>query len=235
MSEQARKVRNEAIPQWAEGLYYNKGRFKEALLYHDGEALYFEVRGKEGMKSYSEDLRRKIVAAVERGMSKTQAARLFDVSLSSVKRYSRMAHRGNSLAPKERPGRAPKVDEKTKKLLIEDMKERPAAIIAERIRFLESITGEHLSYSTIWRLLKRLGWSRKKECGCSGTRQVAQSCLEDDARCADRSEAARVRRRDGNQYFAFSDLCLFTEGTEGVLLGSAQPRAEHDTALVHER
>jgi hypothetical protein len=47
MSEQARKVRNEAIPEWAEGLYYNKGLFSEALVYHDDEALYFEVRGKE--------------------------------------------------------------------------------------------------------------------------------------------------------------------------------------------
>ena len=114
------------------------------------------------MKSYSEDLRHKIVAAVERGMPKTQAARLFDVSLSSVKRYSRMARQGDSLAPKRRPGRAPKVDEKVKNLLNEDMKERPAATIAQRISFLESIIGERLSYSTIWRLLKRLGWSRKK-------------------------------------------------------------------------
>ena len=32
------------------------------------------------MKSYSEDLRHKIVAAVEHGMPKTEAARLFDVS-----------------------------------------------------------------------------------------------------------------------------------------------------------
>ena len=114
------------------------------------------------MRSYSEDLRHKIVAAVERGMPKTQAARLFDVSLSSVKRYARMARQGNSLAPKKRPGRAPKVDEKVKKLLNQDMNERPAATIAERISFLESITGERLSYSTIWRLLKGLGWSRKK-------------------------------------------------------------------------
>jgi transposase len=97
------------------------------------------------MKSYSEDLRRKIVAAVEkRGMSKTQAAHLFDVSLSSVKRFSRMAREGNSLAPKKRPGRTPKVDEKAKKLLNEHMKERPAATIAERISFLQSITGERL-------------------------------------------------------------------------------------------
>src|SRR5215212_9884764 len=41
------------------------------------------------MKAYSEDLRQKIVKATERGVSKAQAARLFGVSLSSVKRYAR--------------------------------------------------------------------------------------------------------------------------------------------------
>jgi transposase len=109
------------------------------------------------MKSYSEDLRKKIVAAVERGMSKSETARLFGVSLSSIKRYVGMASSGESLAPKKRPGRTPKVDQSTKRLLDEDMKERPAATIAERIRFLESVTGKRFSYSTIRRALKRLG------------------------------------------------------------------------------
>ena len=47
MSEQARRIKHEAIPQWAQGLYYNKGLFDEALVYHDDEALYFEHRGKD--------------------------------------------------------------------------------------------------------------------------------------------------------------------------------------------
>ena len=47
MSEQAQKVRNKAIPEWAEGLYYNKGLFNEVLVYYDDEAVYFECRGKE--------------------------------------------------------------------------------------------------------------------------------------------------------------------------------------------
>lgn len=96
-------------------------------------------------------------------MPKSETARLFDVSLSSVKRYVKMASSGESLAPKKRPGRTPKVDEKTERLLDEDMKERPTATIAERVRFLEVITGKRLSYSTLWRALKRLGWSRKKD------------------------------------------------------------------------
>ena len=46
-SEQERKIKSEAIPQWAQGLYYNKGLFSEILVYHDDEAIYFEHKGKE--------------------------------------------------------------------------------------------------------------------------------------------------------------------------------------------
>jgi transposase len=113
------------------------------------------------MKPYSEDLRMRIVRAVEEGMPKSAAARLFGVSLSSVKRYMRLASRGASLTPKKGGGRPLKADETTKKLLEEDVEERPAATIPERCRFLRSATGKSLSTSTIRRLLKRLGFSRK--------------------------------------------------------------------------
>ena len=46
MSEQARRVENKAIPEWAQGLYYNSGLFSEVLIYHDDEAIYFEHKGK---------------------------------------------------------------------------------------------------------------------------------------------------------------------------------------------
>jgi transposase len=66
------------------------------------------------MKPYSEDLRARIVKAVQDGMSKSAAARFFGVSLSSVKRYyARMANRGASLAPRKGGGRPPKADETT--------------------------------------------------------------------------------------------------------------------------
>jgi transposase len=114
------------------------------------------------MKPYSEDLRVRIVKAVqEEGSSKSAAARLFGVSLSSVKRYARMADRGTSLTPRKGGGRPPKADETTRKLLEEDVKERPAATIKERRHFLEHATGEALSNSTVGRLLKRMGFSQK--------------------------------------------------------------------------
>jgi hypothetical protein len=47
MSEQARKIKNKNIPEWAEGIYYNSGMFSEILVYHDEEAIYIEHKGKE--------------------------------------------------------------------------------------------------------------------------------------------------------------------------------------------
>ena len=113
------------------------------------------------MKPYSEDLRRSIVRAVEDGTSKSAAARLFGVSLSSVKRYLRIVQRGVSLAPRKGGGRPPKTDQTAEKLLREDIKERPTATVSERRCFLERLTGKALSDSTVKRLLKRLGFSRK--------------------------------------------------------------------------
>ena len=66
MSEQARKIKHEAIPQWAEGLYYNKGIFDEAVLYYDDEALYFEIRGKDsGIVRFSFEMLETLKQVVE--------------------------------------------------------------------------------------------------------------------------------------------------------------------------
>lgn len=83
------------------------------------------------MKSYSEDLRRKIVSAVEGGMPKTEAARTFGVSLSSVKRYSRLGARGEPFAPRKGGGRPPKANDAIARLLEEDVGRRPYAAARE--------------------------------------------------------------------------------------------------------
>ena len=113
------------------------------------------------MRPYSEDLRVRIVKAVREGTSKSAAARLFGVSLSSVKRYARISQRGASLEPRKGGGRPPKTDQTTSRLLEADVEERPTATVREGRLFLEHATGKTLSDSTVGRLLKRLGFSRK--------------------------------------------------------------------------
>ena len=47
MSEQAQKVKNKNILEWAQGLYYNSGIMSEVLVFYDKEAIYFEHKGKD--------------------------------------------------------------------------------------------------------------------------------------------------------------------------------------------
>jgi transposase len=114
------------------------------------------------MNGYSEDLKRRIISAVKRGMSKTQAACTFGLSLSSVKRYVNKADRGESLTPKKSPGSAPKLDEKANKLLEDDLKERPFASLQDRCDYIETVAGLSVSRSTICRAIARIGSTRKK-------------------------------------------------------------------------
>lgn len=114
------------------------------------------------MNAYSEDLRKKIIEALGRGMGKSEAARTFSVSLSSVKRYARMAEEGRSLAPRKRPGSKPKLDERAQKLLAEDIKERPCITLQKRREYLLSVAGLDLSRSTLCRAIKRMKHTRKK-------------------------------------------------------------------------
>ena len=115
------------------------------------------------MNAYSEDLRKKIVETLGRGATKTEAARSFGVSRSSVKRYAKLAEHGRPLAPKKRPGLRPKLGETARRLLEVDLEGRPAATLSERREFLEKAAGVRVSEATVSRMLKRLGWSRKKD------------------------------------------------------------------------
>lgn len=114
------------------------------------------------MKAYSEDLRRKIRDAIERGMPKVQAARTFGVGISTVKRYATKAQNGEPLEPGKAPGKRPKMDERVSKLLEEDLKEHPFATLRERCEYVEAISGVSMSRSTMCRAIARIGSTRKK-------------------------------------------------------------------------
>jgi transposase len=92
------------------------------------------------MDAYSEDLRQKIVKALQqRRMNKSEAARPFGVSLSSVKRYAKAAREGRSLSPGKAPGKRPKLDEKARRLLEANVEERPFAKLAHRRQYLRRV------------------------------------------------------------------------------------------------
>ena len=101
------------------------------------------------MKAYSEDLRKKILEAVDRGMTKSEAAKTFGVSRSSVKRYAAARREGRPLTPKKHPGSKPKLDERARKILEADVEHRPAITLKERGRFVKEMAGVSVSESTL--------------------------------------------------------------------------------------
>ena len=115
------------------------------------------------MRAYSIDLREKIVESVKWGIPKSETARRFGVDRATVKRYCKRLDEHGTLEPGRAPGKAPKLDEKARKLLVQDLEERPWATHSQRIEFLVAVVGVKVSEATICRAVKRLSHTRKKD------------------------------------------------------------------------
>ena len=70
--------------------------------------------------------------------------------------------RREPLEPGKAPGKRPKMDERVRKLLEEDLKERPFVTLRERCDYVEAISGVSVSRSTMCRSIARIGSTRKK-------------------------------------------------------------------------
>ena len=97
-----------------------------------------------------------------------------------------------ALAPKKPPGRPPKGTDATRRLLEADLAERQAASAPERRRYLERMRGESMSDSTVRRLVRRLGHSRKKIRARLRARRVPESGLAGDGLRGALRQKARV-------------------------------------------
>lgn len=67
------------------------------------------------------NLRKEIVESVKKGVPKAETARRFGVDRATVKRYCKRLDERGTLQPRKAPGKAPKLDEKARKLLAEDL------------------------------------------------------------------------------------------------------------------
>jgi transposase len=114
------------------------------------------------MKAYSLDLRTKILAAVDDGMPKMQAARVFGVGVSTIKRYAQQLRQTGSIAPRPIPGRAATLSRDYDALLWAQLDATPDATLAEHCAAWEQAQGMRVSQATMSRAIRRLGWTRKK-------------------------------------------------------------------------
>jgi transposase len=113
-------------------------------------------------RALSIDLRERVLAAVDDGMSCRQAAVRFGVSASSAIRWNDRRRQEGDFRPKPLGGdrRSGRIEAHAK-LILSLVEEKPDMIIAElRGRLAEKGIGAALS--TLWRFFKRRGITRKK-------------------------------------------------------------------------
>lgn len=115
------------------------------------------------MRAYSADLRERIVGAVARGKHPDEVAELFAVSPASVRRYVRQQREQGHLRSALPPGRPRRLSPAHEAVLLEQLEAQPDASLAELVRSLAIATDEQVSVMTVWRSVKRLGWTRKKD------------------------------------------------------------------------
>lgn len=122
-------------------------------------------------KSYSEDLRDRVISMVEAGHSRRAAAAHFGVSDSfSIKLLDRWKQTGSS-AP-ARQGRPPGGGKLAphREFLIARVKEKPDITMPELAEELEAEHGVRVDPSSLSRLLRAAGFTYKKSADGGGTR-----------------------------------------------------------------
>ena len=114
------------------------------------------------MRAYSLDLRTTIMAAVDNGMSKSEAARIFGVGLATIKRYAALRREQGTLIPKPHPGRPPTLSPEQLKVLRTQLVAHPEAFLDEHRDLLAAQIGVQVSTRTMSRLIRQLEFTRKK-------------------------------------------------------------------------
>jgi transposase len=115
------------------------------------------------MKAYSEDLRLRVLAAVDGGMSRSEAARVFGVARATVKRYLALRRETGALLPRPRHGPPPIKTAALVAALPPRLAAAPDATLEEHCVWYEQVAGLRVSDATMSRVITRhLGWTRKK-------------------------------------------------------------------------
>lgn len=111
-------------------------------------------------RPYSEDLRGRIIAAVEGGVSRNAAAKRFSVSVSCVVKLMQRFHRTGTVAPAAR-GRRPYALAEHETLVRELVAAQPDQTLDELTWQLQD-RGIHVSRSAVNRFLQACGLTFKK-------------------------------------------------------------------------
>ena len=114
------------------------------------------------MKAYSQDLREKVLRAVDQGYPREEIVKLLGVSLATIKRYLKQRRETGTVAPKAIPGRPPKKLGLLQTELVAQLRAHDDLRLEDHCQLWEQTHGVKVSTATMSRAIKRVGWTRKK-------------------------------------------------------------------------
>jgi len=115
------------------------------------------------MKAYSIDLRERVLAALDRGMPRSQVITTFQVSLASLKRLHAARRDTGDFTPQPpNGGFEPTITPEHHHQLRAQVHDFPDATLAEHATRWNATYGTSLSQWTIGRAIRALGLTRKK-------------------------------------------------------------------------
>jgi transposase len=115
------------------------------------------------MKPYSVDLRERVLAAIDRGMARSEVVTTFNIGLASLKRWLSSRRDTGDFRPRPPTGG----QEATFTPLLDDelrtqVAAFPDATLPQHAERWNATHQVHISHWTIGRAIRRLGLSRKK-------------------------------------------------------------------------
>ena len=115
------------------------------------------------MKAYSQDLRERVVRAVDLGYKRTEVIQLFGVSRATIKRYLKQRRETGHVRKKPIPGRPAKKGAPLQAGIEAQLETHPDATLEMHCQIWEQTSGVHVSTSTMSRAIRKGGWTRKKK------------------------------------------------------------------------
>ena len=113
-------------------------------------------------KAYSEDLRSRVIGAIESGVSRRQAAARFDISITSAIRWSQRSQKTGSISALPMGGDHRSCLTEERDWLLERIAAEPDLTLAAIRRELAE-RGRPVGHATVWRFFNKEKISFKKK------------------------------------------------------------------------
>ena len=112
-------------------------------------------------KPYSNDLRARVVAAIESGSNCRTVAAQFDIAPSTAVKWSQRMRKTGSVSPAKFGGHRKSALEPHSDFILQKINATPHLTLYE-LQALLAVHGVKVSHDTVWRFLRRKGLSFKK-------------------------------------------------------------------------